>query len=60
MMQPRSTPMQFDPYLEWLEIPASCRPPNHYDLLGLAVFEPRDDIIFAAALERIALVPASR
>ncbi|MDP6444413.1 MAG: hypothetical protein QGG36_19135 [Pirellulaceae bacterium] len=29
----------FDPYLEWLEIPADRRPPTHYELLGLEELE---------------------
>jgi hypothetical protein len=29
----------FDPYWQWLRIPKDRRPPNHYDLLGIAPFE---------------------
>ena len=31
--------MQFDPYSEWLGLPAGRRPPTYYELLGLAAFE---------------------
>ena len=30
----------FDPYHAWLGIPPEQQPPNHYQLLGLQVFEP--------------------
>jgi hypothetical protein len=42
----------FDPYLEWLQIPAHRRPPNHYDLLGLSDFESDGQRIQQAALTR--------
>ena len=29
----------FDPYHEWMGIPPSEQPPNHYRLLGLSEFE---------------------
>jgi hypothetical protein len=47
---------EFDPYLEWLEIPLPRRPPTHYDLLGLAPFESDAERIQQAALKRIELV----
>ena len=46
----------FDPYLEWLKIPADRRPPTHYELLGLPAFESDASRIHAAAMERMALV----
>lgn len=39
----------FDPYHKWLGIPTAEQPPNHYRLLGLAVFEDDADVIAAAA-----------
>ncbi|HVW00347.1 MAG TPA: PA14 domain-containing protein [Planctomycetaceae bacterium] len=39
----------FDPYHKWLGIPAGVRPPTHYRLLGLEVFESDPDVIDAAA-----------
>jgi hypothetical protein len=46
-----STPeaSDFDPYHKWLGIPSAEQPPNHYRLLGLAVFEDDADVIAAAA-----------
>ena len=47
--------MDFDPYQQWLQLPAGSRPPNHYELLGL----PSDaswQAIEAAALQRMAAV----
>ena len=40
---------QFDAYHKWLGIPPSEQPPNHYRLLGLALFEVDPDVIDAAA-----------
>ena len=31
---------EFDPYRKWLGIPPQEQPPNHYRLLGIAVFDP--------------------
>jgi hypothetical protein len=39
----------FDPYLRWLGIRDKERPPNHYRLLGLELFENDTDIIATAA-----------
>jgi hypothetical protein len=47
---------QFDPYLEWLKIPADRRPPTKYDLLGLPPFDASPQRAEAAASERIAYV----
>lgn len=44
---------QFDPYLAWLGIATSERPPNHYQLLGLAEFEADATRIAAAADARM-------
>ena len=44
----------FDPYLEWLGLETAGRPPNHYQLLGLADFETDPAKIEAAADERMA------
>ncbi len=39
----------FDPYYKWLGIPKAEQPPNHYRLLGIAIFETDPDVIEAAA-----------
>lgn len=39
----------FDPYLTWLGIRDPQRPPNHYRLLGLELFENDPEVIAAAA-----------
>ena len=39
----------FDPYYEWLGIPAGEQPPNHYRLLGIAPFENNPTVIENAA-----------
>lgn len=44
----------FDPYLNWLGIRDPQRPPNHYRLLGLEVFENDANVIAAAADRQIA------
>ncbi|MCS7304197.1 MAG: hypothetical protein NZ602_03700 [Thermoguttaceae bacterium] len=49
-------PSQFDPYLKWLGIRGPGRPPNHYRLLGLNLFESDPDVISHAADARIAHV----
>jgi hypothetical protein len=36
---------KFDPYFEWLKIPPSEQPPNHYRLLSTARFEADPEII---------------
>lgn len=35
----------FDPYHKWLGIPPGARPPNHYELLGIAPLESDRDVI---------------
>ena len=44
--------MSFDPYHQWLGIPPSEQPPNHYRLLGIAPFETSYDVISQAAEQR--------
>ena len=39
----------FDPYHQWLGIPAAEQPPNHYRLLGVPLLESDLDVIEAAA-----------
>jgi len=39
----------FDPYHVWLGIPPEEQPPNHYRLLGIALFESNADVIAMAA-----------
>jgi hypothetical protein len=46
----------FDGYHVWLGIPASEQPPNHYRLLGIAVFEADRDVIDHAADRQMAHV----
>lgn len=42
-------PEDFDPYYRWLGISPKDRPPNHYRLLGVEVFEGDVDVISYAA-----------
>jgi hypothetical protein len=46
----------FDPYLRWLGIRDPERPPNHYRLLGIDVFESDPDVIATAADRQMAHV----
>ena len=39
----------FNPYHEWLGVSADIRRPNHYELLGLRLFEDDQEIIQSAA-----------
>jgi hypothetical protein len=39
----------FDPYLQWLGIRDPQRPPNHYCLLGVAMFESDPEVLVNAA-----------
>ncbi len=48
--------MDFDPYATWLGIPDDHRPPNYYDLLGVAGDEPDPAAIEQAALRRMGKV----
>ncbi|MFP6691694.1 MAG: hypothetical protein VB875_01655 [Pirellulales bacterium] len=45
---------EFDPYAEWLGIPASEQPADHYRLLGIARYESDHKVISAAAGQRAA------
>jgi formylglycine-generating enzyme required for sulfatase activity len=45
---------QFDPYHEWLGIPASEQPPHHYRLLGIPAFEESPTVIENAADRQMA------
>ena len=45
---------KFDPYHEWLGIPASEQPPHHYRLLAIPVFEESPAVIENAADQRMA------
>lgn len=47
---------KFDPYHKWLGIPPKEQPPNHYRLLGIALFEDDPEVIEAAADQRMAFV----
>jgi serine/threonine protein kinase len=46
----------FDPYHEWLGIPASLQPANHYRLLGIAAFEENSTVIANAADQRMMIL----
>lgn len=46
----------FDPYRRWLGIPSGDRPPNHYVLLGLTLYEDDADAIANAADRQMAYV----
>lgn len=46
----------FDPYLQWLGIRDPQRPPNHYRLLGLELFEANESVIANAADRQMAHV----
>jgi hypothetical protein len=47
---------QFDPYLQWLGIRDPERPPNHYVLLGVQLFEGDLDVLANAADRQMAHV----
>lgn len=46
----------FDPYLEWLSIKDRQRPPDHYALLGLQLYDGDQERIANAAMQRMAVV----
>lgn len=46
----------FDPLHKWLGIPPSEQPPNHYRLLGLALFESDPEVIDAAADKQLSFL----
>lgn len=43
----------FNAYHKWLGIPRKDQPPNHYRLLGIELFEADEDVISAAADQRM-------
>ncbi|HBO45506.1 MAG TPA: hypothetical protein DD670_16555 [Planctomycetaceae bacterium] len=47
---------EFDPYLRWLGIRADERPPNHYALLGVQLFEYDPEVLANAADRQMAHV----
>jgi len=49
-------PESFDPYLSWLGIRDPQRPPDHYRLLGVAMFESDPDVLTHAADRQMAHV----
>ena len=49
-------PDNFDPYLHWLGIRDRQRPPNHYRLLGVELFECDPDVISNAVDRQMAHV----
>jgi len=49
-------PDPFDPYLEWLAIPAGQRPPDHYTLLGVKPTERDPEAIAQAADTQLARI----
>src|SRR5262245_59600964 len=48
----------FDPYHKWLGIPKGQRPPNHYQLLGIAPDEQDAEVIEEAAIRQTTHVRA--
>jgi hypothetical protein len=44
----------FDAYHKWLGIPPDAQPPNHYRLLGIALYEQDPDVIDAASCRQMA------
>src|SRR5262245_19142470 len=49
-------PEPFDAYYKWLAIPPAEQPPNHYKLLGLPLYESDQEVIAAAAVQRMNFV----
>lgn len=47
---------EFDPYRKWLAIKSPERPPNHYRLLGLELFESDPEVVESAADRQMAHV----
>jgi hypothetical protein len=46
-------PQRFDPYHKWLGIPAEEQPASHYRLLGIPLYEPDQEVIASAAVQRM-------
>ncbi|MCS7237423.1 MAG: hypothetical protein NZ899_04030 [Thermoguttaceae bacterium] len=55
-MGPASKKQSFDPYLVWLGIRDPQRPPNHYRLLGLELFEYDAEVIQNCADRQISYI----
>lgn len=49
-------PDTFDPYVQWLSINDPQRPPHHYALLGLPLYDTDQERIANSAMQRMALV----
>ena len=47
---------EFDAFYQWLGILPKEQPPNHYRLLGVALFEADSDVISNAVDQRMALL----
>ena len=47
-------PQSFDPYHQWLGIRDPTRPPNHYRLLGVELFESDPEVMLTAADRQMA------
>jgi len=52
----QTTDKSLDGYQEWLGIPLGPRPPNHYVLLGLELFESDVEVIRRNANDRVKIV----
>lgn len=50
----KSSADDFDPYVEWLGIVSPERPPDHYTLLGLELFESDEGAVNEACESRVA------
>jgi hypothetical protein len=50
----------FNPYSEWLGVQSTAAKPNHYELLGLAPYESKPEVITAAANTQMAKVRSVR
>ena len=49
MSNDQSNPLGFNPYHKWLGISKEVTQPNHYQLLGLTIFESDPEVIASAA-----------
>ncbi len=47
---------EFDPYYEWLGIPAAEQPPNHYRLLGIPLFENSAEVIANGGIRQMSFL----
>ena len=55
-LSPSRTANEFDPYHEWLGIPKTEQPANHYRLLGVPLFETNADVISNASDRQMSFV----